>query len=136
MFVLDCSVIMAACFEDEDSAYATRVLESLGHVGAFVPPLWLYEVGNTLLMAERRKRINPLKRQEYLRAIRSLPIEICSPIDLSDLSEIISFCQSLNLTFYDAAYLNLALQKSLALATLDIRLQEAALKAGISKYYP
>lgn len=136
MFILDCSVTMAACLKDESSSYSTQVLDSLRHTEAFVPSLWLYEVGNTLLVAERKKRINFLQRQEYLRAIKSLPIQVCTSINLSELNEVISLGQSLNLSFYDASYLKLAILKNLPLATLDTKLQEAAKQAGVSTYLP
>lgn len=57
VFVLDCSVTMGWCFEDEQSEYCDEVLSSLTAAEAVVPVLWLCEVVNVLAVAERRNRI-------------------------------------------------------------------------------
>ena len=49
---------MAWCFEDEISVYAESVLDSLENTTAIVPSIWPLEVGNALLVAERKKRLN------------------------------------------------------------------------------
>ena len=53
-FVVDNSVVMAWCFEDETSEYADAVLECLEESEAVVPAIWPLEVGNVLLVAERK----------------------------------------------------------------------------------
>lgn len=40
------------------------------------------------------------------------------------------------LTFYDASYLNIALQYPLPLATLDAALTRAAERAGVAMFHP
>jgi hypothetical protein len=55
-FVLDCSVALSWCFPDEHAPYPQSVLDSLTAARAVVPSLWPLEVGNTLLVGERRKR--------------------------------------------------------------------------------
>lgn len=57
-FVVDTSVVMSWCFEDEGDSYAEAVLESLEAGEAFVPAVWPQEVGNVLLVAERKKRLS------------------------------------------------------------------------------
>ena len=54
-FVVDNSVVMAWCFEDEISPYAELILDSLENTTAIVPLIWPLEVGNVLLVAERKK---------------------------------------------------------------------------------
>jgi predicted nucleic acid-binding protein len=56
-FVLDTSIAVTWCFEDEDSAQADRILALLASREALVPPVWLIEVGNALLAGARRTRI-------------------------------------------------------------------------------
>jgi hypothetical protein len=51
-FVVDNSVVMSWCFEDEGNGYAEAVLESLEDREAFVPAIWPLEVENILLVAE------------------------------------------------------------------------------------
>jgi len=50
-FVLDTSVAMAWCFEDETNPYADAVLDSLIDNAALAPSIWPLEVGNVLLVA-------------------------------------------------------------------------------------
>ena len=64
-FVLDNSVAMAWCFDDESDSYSREVLYSLQNAEAFVPAIWPLEFGNALLVAERNK---PPKH--YVRASR------------------------------------------------------------------
>ena len=44
-FVLDCSVTMAWCFDDEATPYTNGVRDSLAAMRAVVPSLWSLEVG-------------------------------------------------------------------------------------------
>ena len=55
--VLDCSLAIAWCFEDEASAAADAILERVRDDGALVPALWVWEVANVLTLAARRGRI-------------------------------------------------------------------------------
>jgi rRNA-processing protein FCF1 len=82
-FVLDCSVAMGWCFEDEADTYARNVLESLAYSAAIVPALWPLEVATVL-----------------------------------------------------TAYLRLALQEGLPLATRDRGLRTAARAAGVPVFAP
>lgn len=47
MFVLDCSVALAWCFEDEGSDYAHKVLDCLEEQTAIVPRLWYLEYASS-----------------------------------------------------------------------------------------
>src|SRR5690349_11189990 len=100
--VLDCSITMAWCFEDEFDEYAEFVLKSLEQFEALVPSLWVLEVSNTLLMTEKRNRLKPADSIRFLALLDSLPIYV------SDLTfpfvEIISTARNYNLTSYDAVY--------------------------------
>lgn len=136
MFVLDCSVMMAACLSDEASDYADAVLTSLTQHTAHVPGLWVYEIGNVLLVAERRKRIQTAQRIQYLNSIALLPIKIAKTPSVSRLNGLVSLSHDLGLSLYDASYLDLAVQEKLPLASLDTKLLEAAKKIGVSHYQP
>ena len=50
-FVVDNSIVMTWCFEDEASPYADAVLDSLSEAVAVVPAIWPLEVVNVLLVA-------------------------------------------------------------------------------------
>lgn len=54
-FVLDCSIAMAWCFEDESSDYTDSILENLNDATAVVPTIWPLEVSNVLLLSKKKR---------------------------------------------------------------------------------
>jgi len=131
-FVLDASVAVAWCFEDESSDFADGILDLLRTGSeAITPAIWPLEVANALVMAEWRKRISEAKVMSHLSDIRHLPVLI-EPMDLARaFDQILSVARQRHLTEYDAAYLELALRRGLPLATLDHQIRRAARQAGI-----
>src|ERR1700689_3002015 len=80
-FVLDASVAVAWCFEDETTKFTEAVLDLISAgAEALVPSIWPLEIANALLMAERRKRIAQAKVTAILLRIAGLPISV-RPID-------------------------------------------------------
>jgi len=73
MFVLDCSVTMAWAFDDEDVPRAAGMRDRLGEDLAVVPAIWALEVGNALLVAERRQRISRAESVRFVEILRALP---------------------------------------------------------------
>jgi predicted nucleic acid-binding protein len=130
-FVLDASVALAWCFEDETSPGADKVLDALTSMEAIVPPIWPIEVANALLAGERRGRIAPAAVSRQLALLGQLPIQADDVGLDSDIDGLVLLARSTKLSAYDAAYLSLAQRKGLPLATLDSALRQAARKAGI-----
>lgn len=132
--ILDCSIAIAWCFEDEASEETDNLLHLIQKEGAIVPALWHLEFGNVLLQAEKRGRISKAQIINSLELIRQLPITTDTyPLDkLRD--KIILLALNNNLTTYDANYLELAMRLGLPLATKDKELRKAALKLGIKPF--
>ena len=129
--VLDASLALRWFLEDEaNREYGLAVLSSLSANRALVPVLWFYEVGNGLLMGFRRKRIALDQIETFLTRLKALPIE-APPQSYDDILRLPSIAQRYGLTNYDAAYLSLAQQLDLPLATCDSRLRRAAESAGV-----
>ncbi len=131
LFVLDNSVVMSWCFEDEANDYADAVLEKLTAARAIVPVVWALEVVNVLLVAERKNRIKQADSTSFLTLLLRLPIEIKQDIQCAAMSELMLLGRSHNLSSYDLAYLNLALHNGCSLATLDQKLITAAKETGV-----
>ena len=130
-FVLDASVTAAWCFPDERTDYTEAVLEAVASATeAHVPTLWKYEVNNVVLKGLRRDRIVLSQAQRFLNAISRLRIRLTETQYDSTLATALQY----SLTFYDAAYLDLARREGLALASLDGQLREAARQAGVPLY--
>ena len=132
-FVLDCSVTMAWCFEDEAAGYADRVLKKLAKREAVVPAIWPLEVANVLLVGERRKRLTKADSSRFLELLQGLPITIDVQATSRAFGDIISVARSLTISAYDAAYVELAMREGLQLATRDDSLHKAASKNGIKR---
>jgi predicted nucleic acid-binding protein len=135
-FVLDCSVTLAWFFEDETNAYAEAVEDSLLSAVAVVPALWPLEVGNALLVGERRGRTTEAKVSAFLTLLKSLPIEQDDETALRSWHESLTLARAHRLSVYDSAYLELALRRGLPLATFDQKLKAAAAIVGIAEFTP
>lgn len=125
-FVIDNSVVMAWCFEDEISPYADLILDSLENMTAIVPSIWPLEVGNVLLAAERKKRLSEAASNKFIELLSELPIIVDQEPPERMIREILSLARKHNLSTYDASYLDLAIKRELPIATLDDRLLAAA----------
>ena len=131
VFVVDASVALAWCFEDEESAIAARVLARLEEDAGVAPSIWPLEVANGLRSAERRGRIDERELSGVLRLLEALPIEVEGMSLDRALGDVLPLARAVGLSSYDAAYLDLALRKGLPLATADEYLAQAAVAAGV-----
>jgi predicted nucleic acid-binding protein len=130
--VLDASVAVAWCFDDEATPLTEGILDLLAKgTTVVVPTVWPLEVANAMLSAERKKRINVAQATAFLGRVAAFPISIDTlPIGRA-FDQILSVGRQHGLTAYDAAYLELALRQALPLATLDDHLRRSANTAGV-----
>lgn len=77
-FVVDASVTLAWCFEDEATPQTEAILDRLINDTAIVPALWELEVSNVLLMGERRGRLTEAKSARFVALLGQLPIHVDS----------------------------------------------------------
>lgn len=124
--VLDSSVTLAWVYPDEITDAVFRVFGLLRQSGAWVPGLWRLEVANALQTGIRRKRHDADFRDATLADLSRLPIQIDPETDQRAWGPTVELAGRHQLTLYDAAYLELALRRNLALATLDEDLRKAA----------
>ena len=130
MFVVDASMTLAWCFDDEASASTDAVLRRLLMEGAIAPAHWSLEVGNGLRYGERRGRIDRTKLAIAESLLTDLTVDVV-PVDIPVMLRAIDVARQHDLTVYDAAYLDLAARRGLALATTDQRLTAACRKARV-----
>ncbi len=130
-FVLDASLALAWSFRDERNAYAHRVLRRLEEDPALVPAIWILEMANGFLVAERRGRLTAADVAQASAALADLPIE-SSDVKLDQaMGPVLDLARAHELSAYDAAYLELAMREGLPLATQDAALQAAAQRVGV-----
>ena len=126
-FVLDCSATMAWCFSDEATRETEDLLDSLtSDRHAYAPSVWPLEVTNVLLAGERRDRISERDATRFLTLLWTLPITIDPGITPLIVQSILNLGRIHQMSAYDAAYLELAIRKGLAIATLDNKLKKLA----------
>ncbi len=125
-FVLDSSIALAWVYSDETTQAVAQIFDRLSHSGAWVPGLWRLEVANVLEMGVRRKRHSADFRDATLFDLAQLPIQVDADTDRQAWDATLHLAIRHQLTLYDAAYLELALRRDLALATLDEALRNAA----------
>ena len=128
-FVVDASVALAWCFEDEANAHTEAVLDLLADDTTIVPSLWELEVSNVLLLGERRRRLTESQTTRFVALLGQLPILVDSAS--TDMAAVIALGRQYTMTAYDAAYLALAQREGVPLASLDRKLREAAQVSGV-----
>jgi len=130
--IVDCSVTMAWCFEDEKNPYADAVLVALGNAEGIVPSIWPFEVANVLALSERAGRLDVARSAWFIRFLNDLPIRVDERSPSSAFGETLALARAHDLTVYDAAYLEVALRSGVGLATQDKALKAAAVKLGVA----
>lgn len=96
--------------------------------GAVVPQLWWYEVRNALAVNERRRRLTAQDTRATLANLSAMRFVLDFDHDGGVVMEL---ARRHGLSVYDAAYLEVAIRRSVPLATLDDRLHAAALAAEV-----
>ena len=132
-FVLDASVALAWFIDRPVDAYGVEVREKIQRGDrAVVPQLWETEFANGVLMAERRKLMTSSEGDQCMVEMEQLRLtSIEADSGFRRIRDVLNVARALQLTVYDACYLELARRVGLPLATLDKRLSAAAAKAGI-----
>ncbi len=135
-FVLDCSVSMAWCFDDEATPYTDGVRDSLADKRAVVPSVWPLEAANATIMGERRKRLDEARSRRFFVLLEALPIVVDDDTANRAFNDIVHLARTYRLSAYDAAYLELAIRRGLPLACNDGKLKTAAVAAGVVLFNP
>ena len=130
-FVLDNSVALAWCFEDEQTPPIMALLDRVVETGAIAPLLWPLEALNGLLVAERRRRLDAAKRAELAGLLRALPITLDDETADKSWGDTLRLAEAFRLSVYDATYLELAQRRRLPLASMDRALCSAAAAIGV-----
>jgi predicted nucleic acid-binding protein len=131
VIVIDASVALAWCLKDEASDFADRVLDRVIAEGGSAPAHWPIEVANGIRSAERQGRIDEDEIVHVSQLLDQLGIEVV-PVELTTaMWSVLDVARAHELSAYDAAYMDLARFRGVALATLDDRLRNACGTAGV-----
>ena len=131
-FVLDASITLAWCFDDEENEVADSVFSLLDDENAIAPSVWPLELANSLLTAERRGRISPSETARIIGLVERLPVSVLHTEVNETMSEVIRIGRDQRLSAYDASYVYVALASGLSLATLDSRLRLVCQRVNVA----
>jgi predicted nucleic acid-binding protein len=126
--ILDASMTME-WFADEPSLAALEKRSLLDDHVALVPHLWRFEVMNVVNSWRRRRIVSEAEGAWILRVAMQVPFAI---VEEGDPEAIVNLALAHDLSAYDATYLHVAMISGEPLATLDRRLQEAAVAVGVT----
>ena len=127
--VLDASTAASWNYPDEIDDRAAGLRQRVESQGAVVPSLWPQELANSMRNGIRRGRTTRDIAYTFLGLVQSMPIEIDANVLKADAYFWLS--ETLKVTPYDAAYLYLAIERELPIATKDQEMIAAAEWLGI-----
>ncbi len=124
---------MRWCFENATHPYADGILKRLAAgEDALVPVLWFYEASAVLSREQNRGTLAAPTAEQFIAELRALRIMADAESAARVFDDVHRLALLYRLTSYDAAYLELALRRSLPLATLDDDLIRASKAAGVA----
>ncbi|HEY0330429.1 MAG TPA: type II toxin-antitoxin system VapC family toxin [Rhodopseudomonas sp.] len=125
MIVLDASIAIAWLLNESGFPDA-EFNEAIATQSIAVPAHWPVEVANALLVNLRRKRISEEALAAVVGDLAALDISLQPAASTGRILDLVGFAERHGLTSYDAAYVELALEHSARLATLDQQMRRAA----------
>ena len=129
-FVLDASAAIEAVADDEVGPVGAAVLERLRRDRAVVPAIWGAEVANAIRNGWHAGRLSEEAARGIVEDLTAAPVDTAPPGELRWSG--VEAAKVTGLTAYDAAYLVLAVETGLELATCDQQLRAAAERAGVT----
>ena len=132
-FIADASVAVGWVHPALATSQTAAMLQAIADGASLeVPALWPLEVANALTVLVRRRKLTEDERQAGLGWLRGLRLQVdyeMASLAFSRLSELATAHQ---LSVYDAAYLELAQRRRLALGCTDGSLRKAAKRCGVA----
>ena len=129
---MDASVGFAWVYQDQATSGTDRLLNEVA-AGAtvIVPALWYLGMSNVLLIAQRRHRLTAIQRKAALEKLAAMQFIVDEEGTRHAFGKTSDLAEKHGLTIYDATYLELALRRSLPLASRDEALTNAAKRCGL-----
>ena len=129
--VLDSSAALAWIYGEERTSAIRKLLGLVIDEGAWVPSIWHLEIANILTVGIRRGRNDAAFRDASLQDLSLMWIRTDPETGGQAWGTTLRLAERHRLTLYDACYLEVALRRSLPLATLDSDLRTAALTENV-----
>jgi predicted nucleic acid-binding protein len=122
--VIDTAAVLAVLLEEPERP---ALLAGTARAVLFAPASLPWEVGNALVAAVRRRRLDVSEAAAGWAAYQTIPVRLVE----IDIARAMTLATEQNLYAYDAYMLELARTRGLPLLTLDAKLSAVARRAGI-----
>ena len=131
-FIVDASVGFAWVYLGQATPETDHLLNEVA-AGAtvIVPALWFLEMSNVLLIAQRRHRLTATQRKAAMEKLTAMQFTVDEEGTRHAFGKTSELAEKHGLTIYDATYLELAVRRSLPLASRDEALKSAAKQCGL-----
>ena len=134
MLVVDSSFLVAALFEEEHTPFVEGVLGARLGEDLIAPGLLRWEIANVIRTKVTKRLIDAEAAEARLGAVEALGLR--SPQHEPTPTDLLRLALSASLSAYDAAYVDLAVGESCALATLDRGMAGIAGTLGVAVISP
>ena len=131
MIVLDASVAASWLLAERPLPIGLEFFSSNRDMAITVPSHWPLEISNTLRTQLRAGRISIADFHAVMDRFDLLMINVQPSMELDEIGPLAQFAVTHELTTYDAAYVQLALQQQASLATLDRAMRRVAAMLNI-----
>ena len=131
--VVDPSIIIPFVLQREHSDLAASVIRAMTRHHADAPAIFFPEVQHVLLKGERGGEIELEDCERFIDRLRPLVMIHGHDLPIRDVRDL---SRKHALSYYDALYLHLALERGRTIATRDERLGEAAVAEGVGLFPP
>jgi len=126
LIVIDASAAVALLLDEDAKFPNIGSLSELAEDSLAAPSHWPAELGNALVSNVRRRRLARDEIARLMDQIERMGVEILPPPSPAETALIAEQALDLGLTFYDAAYIRLALTSGASLLTLDRQMRDVA----------
>jgi predicted nucleic acid-binding protein len=128
--VLDASAALSFLVASQVTLASERFRQSLREAPLIAPAVFRWELRHALLKLERRGLVSPQALEIDLVELEQL-VDIAPDFGRVALASLITLARAEELGAYDAAYLQLAIERGALIASRDAALIEAALRRSV-----
>lgn len=129
--MIDASATIALLLNEDSELATIDRLAGLISGPVIAPSHWAAEVGNALVINVRRRRLDPQQFAPMIDRLANLGIELAPPPSFGEIALIARQAHEAGLTYYDSAYVHLALTRQASLFTFDREMRHVAAQMNI-----
>jgi predicted nucleic acid-binding protein len=132
LLVIDASATIAMLLDEKEHLTDNRTFDVLTESALIAPGHWPAEVGNALLMNVRRGRLSIERLHAMVERLAVFRVAVQHPPQAAEIESRLLRALKDGLTYYDALYVELAVDHDASLFSLDEQMRQAAAQRGVS----